>query len=138
MKIFSLSSISLAIVSLVFSVGLMFTPNLTPAYAQPSGSGDSAQQGLDAIGNAFPEGAKRGKTVSEIIKLIINWALYLAATIAVIFIIIGGFLYITAAGNESQAGKGRATLKNALIGLTLVILSYIIVQIVYNFLTNKT
>ena len=114
-------------------------PSFVAVNAQsPGASGNPAQDGLRDIGAAFPDGAKQGKTVQEIIKIVINWSLYLAAIISVIFIIIGGFLYITSAGNETQAGKGRATLKNALIGLTLVILSYIIVQIVYNFLTNKT
>lgn len=131
-----LKNISLTLIALVFSFSLFAAPSLSPAYAQPTGSGDSAQQGLEDIGSAFPEGAKRGKTVREIAKLVIDWALYIAAVIAVIFIIIGGFMYITSAGNEAQAGKGRATLINALIGLTLVILSYIIVQILYNFLTK--
>ena len=137
-KIMKLKTISLFLLTFVFSFSLLVTPNLTPTYAQPSGSGDSAQQGLEDIGTAFPEGAKRGKTVKEIAKLVIDWALYIAAVIAVIFIIIGGFMYITSAGNEGQAGKGRATLINALIGLTLIILSYIIVQILYNFLTGRT
>lgn len=134
--IMKLKTISLLLFTLAFAFSFAVAPNFAPVYAQPSGSGDSAQEGLEAIGQAFPEGAKRGKTVKEITKLVIDWALYIAAVIAVIFIIIGGFLYITSAGNESQAGKGRTTLVNALIGLTLVVLSYIIVQIVYNFLTK--
>lgn len=131
-------TISFAVLSLIFSFMFVFAPGVTPTRAQPSGTGDSAQQGLEAIGSAFPEGAKRGKTVPEITKLIIDWALYLAAIVAVIFIIYGGFLYITSAGNATQAGNGRATLVNALIGLAMVVLSYIIVQIVYNFLVNRT
>ena len=134
-----LKTISLFLLSLVFSFMFVLAPSFLPALAQsPSSGGDSAQNGLNAIGSAFPEGAKRGKTVQEIVKLVIDWALYLAAIIAVIFIIIGGYFYITSAGNPTQAAKGRATLVNALIGLALVVLSYIIVQIVYNFLTNKT
>jgi hypothetical protein len=112
-------------------------PALSPAYAQPTGTGgDQAQKGLDDIGAAFPEGAKRAKTIQEIVHLVINWALYLAAIVSVIFIIYGGFLYITAAGDTGQAGKGRTALVNALIGLAIVILSYLIVQIVYNFITK--
>lgn len=136
----TLKTISLSLLSLMFSLMFVFSPSFTAVQAQqgPNSGGDAAQNGLSTVGEAFPSGAKQGKTVQEIVKLVINWALYLAAIIAVIFIIIGGFMYITSAGNETQAGKGRATLKNALIGLVLVILSYVIVQIVYNFLTNKT
>jgi hypothetical protein len=127
---------ALSILGFVFAFMFAFAPSFVPVMAQPTGSGDAAQAGLNDIGQAFPEGAKRGKTVQEITKLVIDWALYLAAIIAVIFIIYGGFLYITSAGNATQAGNGRQTLVNALIGLTLVVLSYIIVQIVYNFLTK--
>lgn len=131
-----LKTISLSLVTLTFAFTFALAPSLSPVMAQPSGSGDSAQQGLDAIGSAFPEGAKRGKDIKEVTRLVINWALYIAAIIAVVFIIIGGFFYITSAGNAAQATKGKDTLVNALIGLTLVILSYVIVQIVYNFLTK--
>lgn len=115
-----------------------FVPSFSIVNAQSSDNCtvDCAQSGLNAVGEAFPAGAKTAKTVPEIARLIINWALYLAAIIAVIFIIYGGFLYITSGGDTGQAGKGRTTLVNALIGLTIVVLSYLIVQIVYNFLVN--
>lgn len=132
---------------LVFSSLFFAIPNFSAAQAQTtttttgctgaSVGQDCAQQGLNAIGEAFPAGAKTAKTVPEIVHLIINWALYLSAIIAVIFIIIGGFLYITSAGDPGKATKGRQTLTNALIGLAIIILSYLIVQIVYNFLTQR-
>jgi hypothetical protein len=120
---------------------VMFVP--TPVFAQTSPCNttavgqDCAQQGLKDIGDAFPGGAKTNKSVPDIVHLIINWALYIAAILAVIFIIYGGFLYITSAGDTAQSGKGRTALTNALIGLAIVILSYLIVQIVYNFLTVR-
>ncbi len=126
--------------SLVAVTAVFFTvPSFSPAMAQTQVcTGDQcAQQGLQDIGSAFPGGAKNPNYgVKDIAKKIIEWALYLAAIIAVIFIIIGGFLYITSAGDATRATKGRTTLVNALIGLTIIILSYLIVQIVYNFLTQ--
>lgn len=128
---------------LTFMAGIMAAtavfavPSFVPVMAQqPPCTVDCAQAGLQDVGVAFPGGAKRDYNIRDIAKLVINWALYLAAIIAVIFIIIGGFLYITSAGNDAQAKKGRETLTNALIGLTIIILSYLIVQIVYNFLTG--
>lgn len=97
---------------------------------------DCPEIGLRDIKGAFPSGATRTLDVPSTVRLVINWALYLAAIIAVIFVIIGGFLYITSAGNEGQAGKGRTTMINALIGLVIIVLSYLIVSIVYNFITN--
>lgn len=52
--------------------------------------------------------------------------------VAILYIIISGFRFITSAGNEEQAKKGKAGLTWAIIGLIAVIMSYVIVQIVVN------
>lgn len=75
-------------------------------------------------------------TFAGIATKIINLALYLAGIIAVLFIIFGGYLVMTARGNESQSTTGRKTLIDALIGLGIVVLSYAIVQAVTAFLTT--
>jgi hypothetical protein len=116
--------------------GLVLSPNQVLAQSQICQGQDCAQQGLTDIGQSFPVGAKRDGDIKLVAKKIIEWALYFAAIIAVIFLIIGGFLYITSAGNETQSTKGRKTLVNALIGLAIIVLSYLIVQVVYNFLTK--
>ena len=133
----------LSLLGLAFSFMFVFAPSMALVSAQTTADpslncgNDCAQKGLSDIGSAFPSGAQPNKTVPEIIKIVIDWALYLAAITAVVFIIIGGYFYITSAGNATQAGKGKLTLVNALIGLAMVVLSYLIVQIVYNFLTTK-
>lgn len=128
---------------------MLFAPNLVPnapyveivqaqssACTNGTGTGvDCPNEGLTAIQGAFP-GSNRAKDLPTLVKVVINWALYLSAIVAVIFIIIGGFMYITSAGNESQATKGRTTLINALIGLVIVVLSYMLVQVVYNFISK--
>jgi hypothetical protein len=76
-------------------------------------------------------------SLTELIATLIKYALYFAGIIAVVFAIIGGYQYMTAAGSDEQAGKGRKTLQNALIGLAIVILSYAIISSVTNFLLKK-
>lgn len=129
---------AMIVAPLLFRPGFVVSSVSAQTNTSTSTSGDRVQDGLRDIGSAYPGGARQGTDVKAIVRTIINWALYLAAIISVIFIIIGGFMYITSAGNEGQAGKGRTTLVNALIGLTIVVLSYLIVQIVYNFLVNRT
>ncbi len=68
--------------------------------------------------------------------MVIKILLYFAGIVAVIFAIIGGYQIMTAQGNAAQATNGRKTLTNALIGLGIVILAYIIVQAVVSFLTK--
>lgn len=70
---------------------------------------------------------------NDLIIKAINILLGVAALVAVLFLVIGGFRYITSAGNDEQAKAGRKTIINALIGLVVVILAYVIVSAV-----NKT
>jgi hypothetical protein len=40
-------------------------------------------------------------------------------------------------GNEESAEKGKGTVLNALIGIVIIILSYVIVNVVANLVTNN-
>lgn len=77
-----------------------------------------------------------GTSVNQLIKTVINWMLGVAFGIAVLFLIIGGFWYITSAGNEETAEKGKGTAVNAIIGIVIIILSYVIVNVVSNLVAN--
>lgn len=104
-----------------------------------SSSGDRVQDGLDSISEAFPETiVDKDATPEGLAKRVIDIALYVSAIVAVIFVIYGGYQYIYAGGNDETAKAGRKTLVNALIGLAIIVLSYIIVQVVYRFLTNQS
>jgi|GEM_PF-2123804 len=75
-------------------------------------------------------------TLAELILRVLNYLLILSGMIAVVALVIGGFWYITAAGNDEQAEKGQKALTNAIIGLIIVILAYAIVNIVTRTLTT--
>jgi hypothetical protein len=55
----------------------------------------------------------------KIVLNIIEIVLVLTAIIAVIFVLYGGFLFITGGGNSSQVEKARKSILNALIGLVI-------------------
>lgn len=74
--------------------------------------------------------------LGEIFVTVINWALAIGFILAVIFLIYGGFRYILAGGNEESAKAGRQAIFNALIGVVIIVLSYVIVQIVYRFVSG--
>jgi hypothetical protein len=69
-------------------------------------------------------------------KTIINYALGIAFFVAVIYLIYGGFLYITSAGNEESAEKGKNAIVYSLIGIVVIVLSFVIVSAVYRFVAN--
>ncbi len=57
---------------------------------------------------------------------ILAWSAGAGAIIAFVFLIIGGFLYLTAGGNAEQSKKGLSGILNAVIGLIIISLSYVI------------
>ena len=75
------------------------------------------------------------ESIVRLIGRIINYALFVAGAVAVLFVIYGGYLYLTSGGNEDSAKKGRTTVVNALIGLVIIILAYVIVNVVVNFIS---
>lgn len=61
---------------------------------------------------------------------ITNLLLGIAGAVAVIFIVVGGIMYATSAGNDSQVQKAKSTITNAVIGLVIAILAFAIVNFV--------
>jgi len=81
------------------------------------------QQGLSDIQQVY--GGDRAKQdPREIIGRIINIVLGLLGVIFLGLTVFAGFQYMTAAGNEEQAKKAMALLKNAVIGLVIVLVSW--------------
>ena len=58
---------------------------------------------------------------------LIEPAIKIMGTIAVLLVIIGGFTMVTAQGESDQIDKGKDILKYAIIGLVIALFSYIIV-----------
>lgn len=111
---------------------LVLTLALTPLFAGAqfsSGENSKLCTGTGLNCNA-------GQDVNSLIKTVINWLLGIAFGVAVLFLIIGGFWYITSAGNEETAEKGKNTAINAIIGIVMIILSYVIVNVVANLVSK--
>lgn len=56
----------------------------------------------------------------------IQYILAFLGVVAVVVIIIGGFMWMTAAGNEEKVGKAKKVIIQGLIGLVIVLLAYAI------------
>ena len=83
--------------------------------------------------NNQPPPGLAGSTTADPAVLTTSIILYLltiAGILAVLFIVIGGFQYILSGANEELAERGKKTLKNAVIGLVIIILSYVIVNVI--------
>ena len=76
-------------------------------------------------------------TATDLILFVIKYLAMMSGLVTVVFIIVGGFMYVTSAGNEEQAEKGRKILVNSLIGLVVVIMAYSIVVILSGLLQGS-
>lgn len=74
-------------------------------------------------------------SATQLILSVITYVQIIAGTVTALFLMIGGFLYITSAGNEEQSEKGRKILINSVIGLVVIIMSYAIVRVISSLLT---
>jgi cytochrome bd-type quinol oxidase subunit 2 len=75
---------------------------------------------------------------SQILLTVIQILLAVAGLVAVVFLIIGGFRYITAGGNEESSESAKKTITNAIIGIVIIILSFVIVRVIANALISNT
>ncbi len=69
---------------------------------------------------------------------ILNLALGLLALVAVVMIIIGGFTWLTASGNEEKVDKAKKIISAAVIGLIIVLLAWAVVIFVAKTTANVT
>lgn len=72
----------------------------------------------------------------EIIGAVISAFLSLLAIIFIILVIYGGFLWMTSAGNETKVLKAKKTLKQATIGVIIIMSAYAITAFVFNALSS--
>lgn len=82
------------------------------------------------FGDICKAGADPDNVIPRLIIVILNWALVGVGTVVIIFIIIGGIMYMTAAGSQERAKNGVTMIRNAILGLVL----YLVMITVLNFL----
>ncbi|MFH1854889.1 MAG: hypothetical protein ABH810_00530 [bacterium] len=76
------------------------------------------------IGILTPKSGTLG--LRQTIYSVINVFLAIAGILAVVYLIYGGVLYITAGGDAEKAGKGRIAITNAIIGIVIILAALII------------
>ncbi len=88
-----------------------------------------AQIDLNEVNPLTPRG---DISLTDTITNIVNILLTVIGILAVIYLVYGGVLYITAGGDAEKAGKGRTAITNAIIGIVIVLAALIIYNGVVN------
>lgn len=104
-------------------------------FIKPAKAGGLVEKGLEKAADT----AKLGKETSlpQLIGNIIDYVLGFVGVIFLIMILYGGFLWMTAGGSvsgkentRSKVQKAKDTIVNGIIGLIIVLASYVIVNYV--------
>lgn len=108
--------------------------NLKDAFKTNDGSNadnlDSAAKGM---------GFNTGQTgIDSLVGSIIQIALSFLGVVFIVLIVYGGYLYMTAHGNDQQVEKAKSLIRAAIIGLIIIVASYAISYFVISRLGGET
>ncbi len=90
------------------------------------------------VGN-FQQGATiqiNPNSIGSYIQSIYNYAIGIVGILAVIVMMVGGFLWLTAGGNAGQITEAQEWIKGSIIGLVLALSSYLILATINPDLVN--
>ena len=128
-----MKKILVSFISLLTVLGLFFvqaTPALAAFAIDSDLRPDNAPEGWSELDNPDGNASENFSdlSITYIIADIAVVLLQISGALAIFFIIMNGFNYIKAFGNEEEIQKAHKGLMWAIIGLVVVLLSYAIVQ----------
>jgi len=129
------------IIAVVFFIAILIIPFL--AFAQMPGdssisTGGSSVNPLDKVsgiaGGSGYDTSASASSLSDIISNVINAFLAILGVIFLILIIYAGYLWMTAQGNDEQVKKAKDLIRNAIIGVIIIVAAYAITAFVFSYL----
>lgn len=116
-----------ALLALVFGAGA-----IPSAYAQTTGAPDV---GLREVGGSIGLPATDPRVI---VVNVINVALSLIGFILLIIILYAGYTWMTAGGDNEKVKKAQTMIRNAIIGVIIILSSWAITKFILKSLTNAT
>jgi hypothetical protein len=98
-----------------------------------------AEHGTGETACASPNGCGN-YSLNDIITFGVNvsqWILGIVGSVALLFFVYGGFVFILSGGNEERVKLGKKILIGSVIGLAIVFTSYLIIQFSMSLLGAK-
>ncbi len=122
---------NLTTVAMAMMVFTMVYALALPAFAtlDPWAGREGEFQTQTGLGNRDPR---------DIIGAVINVMLGFLGIIAVVLILLGGFKWMTAAGNEDKVAEAKKLMAAGVIGLVIVLAAFALAQFVLRQLINAT
>lgn len=112
--------------------------SVAPAMAQTGITGDELIGPGGANGQVSTELGLPNQDIRVTVARIIRVLMGLLGIIAVVIILIGGFTWMTAGGNEEKVGEAKKWIFSGVIGLAIILSAYAIATFVINSLVTAT
>jgi len=127
--------IIILIICLIF---ILLSINIIKAQATPPTEYNLKTSSDLLTGAGGKIGYKTDADITIVVSQTIRLALSLLGIIFLILIIVGGYQWMTAGGNEEMVTKARQRIINAAIGLAIVLLAYAISYFIIYYITTQT
>lgn len=88
--------------------------------------------GNASLGSCNPLSGSSCIEPGDMVTNLIQWFIAMAGVVSVIFIVVGGWGYITASGDPSKLQKAKSTIMYAIIGLVIVALAEVLTAFISN------
>lgn len=108
----------------LFLILLIFSPSFVHAANLREQIGGQISAGAESAGLGA------AKDPRQIVGEVIQIALGVTGSIFIVLILMAGYWYITARGDESKVEKATKTLRGAIVGLVVVLMAYSITRFV--------
>lgn len=73
---------------------------------------------------------------TTLVTNLLQWLLSIAGALALLMLIWGGITYVTSAGDEQKAAKGKKIVTWTILGLVLVLMSFSIIKLLEDIFVN--
>lgn len=90
-------------------------------------------QGRDPLN--LPPGVGTSLTLLQIATNVLNFLLTIIGILAIIMLVIGGMMYLLAAGDEDRIDRGKKIVKYSIIGIIIALGSMVLVRQLAAFFT---
>ena len=112
-------------------------PGSSPTKTQSAGAG-SALDKLQQVGTVNgPYAAADSSSLATIVGSIISVALSLLGILFITLIVVYGYKWMSAGGDEKEVDSAKTAIKNAVIGLVVTVSAYAIWGFVSNYLLSQ-
>jgi hypothetical protein len=125
-----------AVIGGILAAGVVMVSGASMAFADTTtttNTGPITTSGLTLSGTVGSNANANAKgTIASIANTVIDYALFIAGAVAVIFLIFYGFQYVTAGGDAEKVKKARAGIVNAIVGIIVILIAVAIVNFAAN------